>query len=413
MDTLQQMGPGGLVIGDDGSIDLNATARSLLETLLNAVMIEQASELGGARNGYRTRTLDTAVGRITLRIPKLREGTYFPDDIITRWSRTDTALAATACEMWIGGVSTRKIEKVLSSMGVERLSKSRVSRLAQSLDLEVAGLRSGTLSAEPSPYLWLDATYIPCRQEGRTQHCALACAIALGEDGRRKIVGIECVETESYLSWHSFLSSLRRRGLSGVKLVISDAHEGLARAAREVFPSASWQRCVAHLERNVRERCRKKAVGSAVTAALKQAFRFDEPALIEAGYDRAIELLEEKDPRGAELLDDAKAAALCFLDFPREHAKWIRTNNVQERFNAEIKRRTKVVQVFPSVASMVRMVGSICCDQNDKWIYSIPIDARPFRDDYETEPVREIEPRDMIEAMFLVEEAFDKELKAA
>lgn len=384
-----------------------------LEGLLNAVMDEQASELGAARNGYRERSLDTCVGTVTLRIPKLREGTYFPEDVVSRWSRTDTALASAICDMWVSGISTRKVERAAADLGVESMSRSRVSRLCSSLDAEVAELRGCDLSAEEWPYLWLDATYVPCREAGAPRSVALVTAVACTASARRRVVGIECVDVESYPSWRGFLLSLRSRGMSGVRLVTSDAHEGLARAVREVFCGAAWQRCVAHLERNVADRCRRKGDGEAAAAALRAAFGEADPALVEAGYRRAAELLEGADPRGAELLEDAQASALAYLAFPREHRHWIRTNNVQERMNCEIKRRTRVVQVFPSTASLLRLVGAVCCDQNDAWACEKNfIDRRSLEPGYERAPLPE-EPGGEARVLRLVEEAFDRKRRAA
>ena len=397
----------------DGTIDINAALRSLLEGLLNAAMDEQASELGVARNGYRERSLDTCVGTVTLRIPKLREGSYFPEDLVGRWSRTDTALASAICDMWAAGVSTRKVEAVAAEMGVESMSRSRVSRLCAGLDAEVAEMRSADLSAEPWPYLWLDATYVPCREAGAARSAALVTAVACSLSGRRRVVGLACVDAESYLSWRDFLLGLRRRGLSGVRLVTSDAHEGLARAIREVLVGAAWQRCVAHLERNVRDRCRRRDVGGAAVAALKAALSERDPALARAGYRRACELLAGVDARGAELLEDAEPSALAYLGFPREHAVWVRTNNVCERMNREIKRRTRVVQVFPSRESLVRLVGAVCCDQNDAWLSATNfIDRRTLEAGYEREPLPE-EPGGVERVLRLVGEAFDRRLRAA
>lgn len=397
----------------DGTIDINAAMRSMLEGLLNAVMDEQASELGVARNGYRERRLDTCVGTVTLRIPKLREGSYFPEDIVTRWSRTDTALASAVCDLWVSGVSTRKVERAAADLGVESMSRSRVSRLCSSLDAEVSELRGCDLSAEEWPYLWLDATYVPCREAGAPRSVALVTAVACSRSARRRVVGIERVDAESYLSWRDFLLGLRRRGLSGVRLVTSDAHEGLARAIREALPGAAWQRCIAHLERNVRDRCRRRGDGEAAVAALKAAFAERDPELVRAGYRRACELLEGVDPRGAALLEDAEPSALAYLAFPREHAVWVRTNNVQERMNCEIKRRSRVVQVFPSADSLVRLVGAVCCDQNDAWACERNfIDRRSLAEGYEREPLPE-EPGGVERVVRLVEEAFDRKRKAA
>ena len=413
MDTVHEKAIADAGVRADGTIDINAALRSMLEGLLNAVMDEQASELGAARNGYRERSLDTCVGTVTLRIPKLREGTYFPEDVVSRWSRTDTALASAICDMWVSGVSTRKVERAAADLGVESMSRSRVSRLCASLDAEVAELRGCDLSAEEWPYLWLDATYVPCREAGAPRSVALVTAVACTASARRRVVGIECVDSESYLSWRGFLLSLRSRGMSGVRLVTSDAHEGLARAVREVFCGAAWQRCVAHLERNVADRCRRKGDGEAAAAALKAAFGEKDPALVEAGYRRAAELLGGADPRGAELLEDAEASALAYLAFPREHRHWIRTNNVQERMNCEIKRRTRVVQVFPSTASLLRLVGAVCCDQNDTWACEKNfIDRRSLEPGYGRAPMPE-EPGGEARVLRLVEEAFDRKRRAA
>lgn len=413
MDTVHEEALASAGVRADGTIDINAALRALLEGLLNAVMDEQASELGVPRNGYRERSLDTCVGRVTLRIPKLREGTYFPEDVVARWSRTDTALASAVCDMWAAGVSTRKVEAVAADLGLESMSRSRVSRLCEGLDGEVAEMRRADLSSDRWPYLWLDATYVPCREAGAPRSVALVTAVACSGSARRRVVGVECIDTESYLSWRGFLLSLRERGLSGVELVTSDAHEGLVRAVREALPGAAWQRCIAHLERNVLERCRRKGDGSAAVAALKAAFAEADPALVRAGYRRAVELLAAVDERGAELLEDAEPAATAYLAFPREHRHWIRTNNVQERMNCEIKRRTRVVQVFPSAASLVRLVGAVCCDQNDAWACERNfIDRRSLEPGYGREPLPE-EPEGRERVLRLVEEAFDRKRRAA
>ena len=211
MDTVHEEALAAAGVRADGTIDINAALRSLLEGLLNAVMDEQASELGVPRNGYRECSLDTCVGRVTLRIPKLREGTYFPEDVVARWSRTDTALASAVCDMWAAGISTRKVEAVASDLGLESMGRSRVSRLCEGLDGEVAELRGADLSSEEWPYLWLDATYVPCREAGAPRSVALVTAVACSGSARRRVVGIERIDTESHLSWRGFLLSLRSR----------------------------------------------------------------------------------------------------------------------------------------------------------------------------------------------------------
>jgi putative transposase len=409
----------------DGTLDLTAALRSLLEGLVNAVMDEQAGELcaltGTSRNGYRERSLDTQVGRVTLRIPKLREGTYFPDDIVRRWSRCDTALAAAALEMWVGGVSTRKVERAMAELGVEEMSRSRVSRLAAALDEQVAQLREGDLSAHPWPYLWLDATYVPCREAGAARSRAVVVAVAAGCPGagpsERRVVGLACIDVESYPAWREFLLSLRRRGLSGVRLVTSDAHEGLVRAVREVMLGAAWQRCVAHFLRNVSDAARTRAGGAAAAAALRAALSESDPALVRAGWDRAAGLVRAADGRWGDLVDSAREDVLAYLALPRGHRHWVRTNNVCERLNGELKRRARVVQVFPSAGSLVRLVGAVCCEQNDGWEgASNFIDARSLRavQDGSWEPPDSApEPAEAERVARLVEEAFDRRARAA
>lgn len=342
---------------DDGSLDLNGIARGLLEGLLNEVMSEQAAELcadsGVARNGYRERRLSTCVGPITLRIPKLREGSYFPDDIVQRWSRTDTALASAVCEMWVNGVSNRKVDAVASEMGVERMSRSRVSRLCRALDGEIAQMRSADLSGRAWPYLWLDATCVKCREAGAARSTAVVVAVAADERARRRVVGLRCIDAESYVAWRDFLIDLRKRGMSGVQLVVSDDHLGLVRAVREVM-------------------------------------------------------------LGADLLEAAAPDALAYLAFPREHRRWIRTNNLCERMNAEIKRRTRVVQVFPSNESLVRLVGAVCCDQSDEWeVERNFMDARSMAGLAPSAPATDADGGEVARVIRLVEEAFERKLGAA
>ena len=402
----------------DGFLDLNAISKQLLESLLNTVMDEQASELcaivGVARNGYRERELATCVGNITLRIPKLREGSYFPENIVERWSRTDTALASTICEMWVNGISNRDIDLVAKQMGLERIDKSQVSRLCKSLDEEISALRNGDLSGKMWPYLWLDATYVKCREAGAARSCAIVIAVAASEDAHRQIIGIDCIDTESYIAWRDFLISLRKRGMEGVKLVTSDDHLGLVRAIKEVMIGASWQRCIAHLERNVADRVRRKGVGNAAVKALKTAFAETEPCLVEAGYDKACELLRAHDSAGADLLEQAKPDALAYLDFPREHKSWIRTNNLCERLNGEIKRRTKPVQIFPSNESLMRLIGALCCEQNDEWAAKGNfMDAKKMKELTTQDNKAQPSPEEIGRVTRLVEEVFERTLKAA
>ncbi|MBQ9002123.1 MAG: IS256 family transposase [Eggerthellaceae bacterium] len=394
MESIQQLlATGGMPVRDDGTIDLTELARMSLEDMVNQIMDIQADELvgeGNRRNGYRERRLVTPVGEIVMRVPKLREGTYFPDEIVRPYSRVDRAVIATVREVYVRGLSTRKIEKAADALEFASLSPSRVSRMTADLDEEVAALNAERFDGMEFPYLWLDATFPKCRDGGHVQSKAVVTAIACGSDGQRRFVGFDAVDTESAASWKAFLKSLRRRGVKGVKCVTSDDHGGLVSAVAEVFPGAAWQRCIVHLERDVAEWFPRKADRAAALAAMKATFAERDPQLVRASYRRACEVIGEISARAGELLEDAEADALAYLDFPREHHLRLRTNNVQERANEEIKRRTKVVGVFPSTESLMRLVGSVLVDVNEEWMLGQFMDASSLvglaRDTGEPEP---------------------------
>ena len=383
MDTVQEKEAfKNLPFREDGTIDINEMMRRELEHMVNQIMDWQADELrgeGNRRNGYRERKLVTVLGEITMRIPKLREGTYFPDELIRPYSRVDRAMVAIVKEVYVRGLSTRKIEKAANALEFASLSPSRVSRMTAELDEEVAALNAARFDGMAFPYLWLDATYLSCRDEGHVQSKGVVTAIACGEDGSRRFVGFGVVDTESAVSWKAFLRGLRRRGVTGVKCVVSDDHEGLVQAIAEVFQGAAWQRCIVHLERNVAGWFSKKEVKLTAIAAMKAVFAERDPQLVRAAYRQAAERIAQLKAHAGELLEDAEADALAYLDFPYEHHVRLRTNNVQERANEEIKRRTKVVGVFPSVESMMRLVGSVLIDVNEEWLEMNFIDAASLK----------------------------------
>lgn len=355
---------------DDGMINLQELIRVMAESLVNEIMDAQAEDAcadGNQRNGYRTRALATSVGTISLRIPKLRRGTYFPDDLLIRYSRVDKSLIAAISEMTVNGLSTRKVSKVAASLGIERMSASQVSRICESLDATVKDVQGRDLSSTRFPYVWLDATYIKCRDEGRVSSCALVTAIGAGEDGYRRLLGLDAIDTESYAGWLAFLRSLRERGAGGVVCVTSDAHEGLRRAIEEVFPGAAWQRCIVHLMRNAASYATTRRKRAAVLAILHAVFAERDPDLVRELYRLACDELAGICPRAAELLEEAEADALAYLDFPYAHHRRLRTNNVQERANRELKRRSRVVQVFPSKSSLIRMLGAVFAEMDEDW----------------------------------------------
>ena len=355
---------------DDGMVNMTELIRVMAESLVNEIMdaqADEACEAGNQRNGYRERKLVTSVGTINLRIPKLRAGSYFPEDLIERYSRADRAVIAAVSEMVTNGVSTRKVKRVAQSMGIDRMSASQVSRMCSSLDESVADLQERDLSDVSYPYIWLDATYIKCRDAGRVQSTALVTAIGAGSGGYRRLLGLDAIDTESYDGWRSFLLSLRARGVDGVICVTSDAHEGLRRAIQEVFPGAAWQRCIVHLMRNAAGNAPTRQKRGAVLGILKAVFAERDPELVRELYQLATERIEGFCPKAAEVLEEAEADALAYLDFPYEHHVRLRTNNVQERANRELKRRSRVVQVFPSRKSLIRMMGAVLAEMDEDW----------------------------------------------
>lgn len=355
---------------DDGMVNIQELIRILAESLVNEIMDAQAEDAcvgGNQRNGYRERTLITSVGPINLRIPKLRRGSYFPEDLIVRYSRVDRAVIAAVSEMVTCGVSTRKVERVAATMGIDRMSASQVSRICETLDETVADLQGRDLADVAYPYIWLDATYIKCRDGGHVSSCALVTAIGVGTDGYRRLLGLDAIDTESHAGWLAFLRSLRERGVEGVLCVTSDAHEGLRRAIEEVFPGAAWQRCIVHLMRNAASLAPTRQKRAAVLAMLHAVFAERDPELIRELYHLACKEISGFCPKAAELLENAEADALAYLDFPYAHHRRLRTNNVQERANRELKRRSRVVQVFPSRKSLIRMLGAVFSEMDEDW----------------------------------------------
>jgi putative transposase len=372
MKILDQNGPAapGIPRFDDGMVNISELVRALAESLVNEIMDAQAEEAcaqGNQRNGYRERSLVTSVGRISLRIPKLRRGTYFPEDLLVRYSRVDRAVVAAVSEMVANGVSTRKVARVASAMGIDSMSASQVSRICESLDATVADLQGRDLSAVAFPYVWLDATYIKCRDGGHVSSCALVTAIGAGADGYRRLLGMDAIDTETYGGWLGFLRGLRERGVSGVACVTSDAHEGLRRAISEAFPGAAWQRCIVHLERNAASCATTRRKRAAICSIMRAVFAEPDPALVRELYHLACGEVAAICPRAAEILEEAEPDALAYLDFPYEHHRRLRTNNVQERANRELKRRSRVVQVFPSRGSLIRMMGAVFAEMDEDW----------------------------------------------
>ena len=331
------------------------------------------------------------------RIPKLREGSFFPEDVIERHCRIDRALVAAVAEMYDMGISTRKVQAVVDELGISSMSKSQVSRMCSVLDSEVAAFRARRFDDIRLACLWLDATYVKCRVDGHSVSQAIVTAIALDEEGRKRMVGVGCIDAESYADWKSFLNDLREHGIGagpeGVQMVISDEHAGLVRAISETFQGASHQRCVTHLMRNVASHMRKEADKKLAREVMKAAFAQKVPLIVRASYQLATEEVLKVSKSAGKVMLEAEDEVLAYLDMPSTHRTKIRTNNVQERANREIKRRTRVVQGFPSRASLIRLVTSALIEAEEEWsarcVISKPSLSRARRRQPRQEPTEE------------------------
>ena len=402
---------------EDGAINLQELIRRLAEDVANGIMDAEADQMceatGTSRNGYRTRTLKTCVGELSLRVPKLRTGSFFTEDVITRYQRVDRALAAAVAEMYATGTSTRKVQRVAEKMGVSRLSKDQVSAIAADLDADVSELVGRDMSGSGVPYVWLDATYVKCRREGRVASTAVVTAIGCDEGGWRRVLGVSVVDTESYDSWLAFLRAVKSRGARGVRLVVSDAHPGLVRALGEVFQGAAWQRCVVHLMRDCMREAGSRPLRARVGRILSPVFRGKDAGAVAAMYHVAVEMLEGCCPRAARVLEEAEPDALAYLDFPASHWKRLRTNNLQERTNREIKRRSRVVQVFPSVASLERLAGAVMCEQDDLWADSRYFSEARMRELCEPRAATDKDESDGAELLEFARRAIESSLELA
>jgi putative transposase len=318
----------------------------------------------GMRNGYRERQWDTRVGSIALHVPRVRDGSYYPSLLEPR-TRAERALVAVVQEAYVQGVSTRRVDDLVQALGMTGISKSQVSRLCQALDQEVERFRTRRLEG-PYPYTWLDATFVKVRDGGRVVSQAIVIAIGVRQSGEREVLGLDVGPSEDGAFWLAFLRSLVARGLTGVQLVISDAHQGLKGAIAAVLTGASWQRCRVHFVRNCLGLV-PKAASQMVAATIRTVFvQPDVPSARET-WRRVADGFRPRYPRLATLLDEAEADVLAYLVFPPEHWRQIWSNNPLERLNKEVKRRTDVVGIFPNPAAVVRLVGAVLAEQHDEW----------------------------------------------
>jgi putative transposase len=325
---------------------------------------ERRPERTGQRNGYREREWDTRVGTIELRVPRVRDGSYFPSLLDPR-KRGERALVAVVQEAYVQGVSTRRVDELVQALGISGISKSQVSRLCQTLDAEVERFRTRPLVG-PHPYVWLDATYLKVRDQGRVVSMAVVIAVAVRATGEREVLGLDVGPSEDGAFWLQFLRSLVARGLGGVRLVISDAHQGLKGAIAAVLQGAGWQRCRVHFVRNALALVPKSAAPM-VAATIRTVFAQPDPVSAREQWRRVADNFRSRHERLAALLDDAEPDVLAYLAFPHEHWRQIWSNNPLERLNREVKRRTDVVGIFPNDAAVIRLVGAILAEQHDEW----------------------------------------------
>jgi putative transposase len=352
--------------------------RSMVKTFAEALMSAEADAICGApygersdertnqRNGYRPREWDTRAGTVELAIPKLRQGSYFPDWLLAHRRRAEQALVSVVATAYLLGVSTRRVEKLVEQLGITALSKSQVSEMATHLDAQVDAFRNRPLDAAHYTFVWLDALVVKVREHGRTVNVHALVAVGVNADGQREVLGLDVSSDEDGAGWLAFLRSLTARGLSGVRLVVSDAHRGLVAAIGAALPGAAWQRCRTHYLRNLLTKVPKSAQPWVATL-VRTVFDQPDADSVRAQYERAVTAIAERFPAAAEHLDGARDDLLAFTVFPREVWRQIWSNNPQERLNKEIRRRTDVVGIFPNRAAIIRLVGAVLAEQTDEW----------------------------------------------
>ncbi len=360
----------------DASPDL---MRHLLQTIINTLLSADVDAVVGAewgqatpgrvaqRNGYRHRELDTRVGTIDVAVPKLRSGTYFPEWLLERRKRAETALITVVADCYLAGVSTRRMDKLVKTLGIHSLSKSQVSRMAGELDEHVDQFRHRPLhDAGPFTFVAADALTMKVREGGRVVNAVVLVATGVNADGHREVLGLKVATSETGPAWNTFFADLVARGLTGVRLVTSDAHQGLKDAIAANLPGAVWQRCRTHYAANLMSVC-PKSLWPAVKAMLHSVYDQPDAQAVHAQFDRLLDYVEDKLPAVFDHLDQARADVLAFTGFPKDVWMQIWSNNPSERLNREIRRRTDSVGIFPNRDAIIRLVGAVLAEQTDEW----------------------------------------------
>ncbi|WP_144879752.1 IS256 family transposase, partial [Micrococcus luteus] len=353
--------------------------RHLLQTVINALLSADADAVCGAeygkpsehrtaqRNGYRHRPLDTRAGTIDVAIPKLRAGTYFPEWLLERRKRAESALITVVADCYLAGVSTRRMDKLVRQLGIDSLSKSQVSRMAQELDEHIEAFRHRPLGeAGPFVFLAADALTMKVREGGRVINAVAMVATGVNADGRREVLGLRVATTETGAAWNEFFADLVARGLAGVALVTSDSHRGLVEAVAANLPGAVWQRCRTHYAANLMA-VTPKSMWPAVKAMLHSVYDQPDGPAVQAQFERLLDYVQDRLPAVAGHLDAAREDILAFTSFPRDVWSQIWSNNPAERLNREIRRRTDSVGIFPNRDAVVRLVGAVLAEQTDEW----------------------------------------------
>jgi putative transposase len=361
--------------GDRALDVLREGVRLLAEALMELEVSEQVGagryertpERKTYRNGYRERVWETRVGQIPLRIPKLRQGSYFPSLLEPR-RRAERALVSVVQEAYVAGVSTRKVDDLVRALGLEGCSRSEVSRICRELDEAMERFRSRPLEGE-YPYVWLDAKAVRVRYDGRVVHMAAVVAIGVRQDGSREVLGFNVGASETYEFWAEFLRQLVGRGLRGVRLVISDAHEGLRRAISEILAGASWQRSRVHFMRNVLQKLPRHAQGP-IAALVRTIFAQPDRAAAGRQLDQVCATLQRRFPQVAHMLQEAAEEVLTYMHFPPEHWRQIHSTNPLERLNRELARRFDVVGIFPNPQAVLRLLGAVLEELHEDWMVS-------------------------------------------